>query len=175
MLAMSWGQWFLGMVVVFTCLLLILVILIQRGRGGGLVGAFGGATSSAFGTKTGDVFTWITVGLAGFFVFLAVMGNYAFDESKSPAMPPIPSATAPPTLPDGGVNVLPAPPGETAPPADIQPGTANDSALPVEGGAAPNETGLIPKPDSPAPPEQSDSAQPETQPAPEPGSPGTTP
>ncbi|WP_419193657.1 preprotein translocase subunit SecG [Kolteria novifilia] len=42
---------------------LILVILVQRGRGGGLAGALGGmGGSSAFGTKSGDVFTWITAG-----------------------------------------------------------------------------------------------------------------
>jgi len=41
---------------------LILLILVQRGRGGGLVGAFGGAGGqSAFGAKAGDLFTRITV------------------------------------------------------------------------------------------------------------------
>ena len=41
---------------------LILLILVQRGRGGGLVGAFGGGGGqSAFGAKAGDVFTKITV------------------------------------------------------------------------------------------------------------------
>ena len=38
-------------------LFLIALVLIQRGRGGGLAGAFGGAGGqSAFGTKAGDVF-----------------------------------------------------------------------------------------------------------------------
>ena len=41
---------------------MILLILIQRGKGGGLVGAFGGAGGqSAFGAKAGDLFTKITV------------------------------------------------------------------------------------------------------------------
>jgi len=41
---------------------LILLILVQRGRGGGLVGAFGGGGGqSAFGAKAGDLFTRITV------------------------------------------------------------------------------------------------------------------
>jgi len=41
---------------------LILLILVQRGRGGGLVGAFGGGGGqSAFGAKAGDLFTKITV------------------------------------------------------------------------------------------------------------------
>ncbi|MCJ7777168.1 MAG: preprotein translocase subunit SecG, partial [Sedimentisphaerales bacterium] len=42
---------------------LILVILIQKGKGGGLSGAFaGGMASGILGSKTGDVLTWITIG-----------------------------------------------------------------------------------------------------------------
>lgn len=41
---------------------MIILILLQRGRGGGLAGAFGGAGGqSAFGTKAGDTFTVITI------------------------------------------------------------------------------------------------------------------
>ncbi len=59
-------------------LLLIFVILLQRGRGGGLAGAFGGAGGqSAFGTKAGDVFTRITIGIALVWVIMAVLTGYA--------------------------------------------------------------------------------------------------
>ncbi|MFN0197125.1 MAG: preprotein translocase subunit SecG [Planctomycetaceae bacterium] len=52
--------------------LMIILILLQRGRGGGLAGAFGGAGGqSAFGTKAGDVFTKITVIFAVIWVALA--------------------------------------------------------------------------------------------------------
>jgi protein translocase SecG subunit len=58
------------------CLLLIVVVLLQKGRGGGLGGAFGGAGGSgAFGTRTGDVFTWVTIVLTGAFLVLAVIGT----------------------------------------------------------------------------------------------------
>lgn len=65
-----------------TGLLLVFIILLQRGRGGGLAGAFGGAGGqSALGTKAGDVFTKITVGLAVFWVFLACLSIYALRAS----------------------------------------------------------------------------------------------
>ena len=51
--------------------LLICLVLIQRGKGGGLAGAFGGVGgSSAFGTKAGDVFTRTTMILAGIWIAL---------------------------------------------------------------------------------------------------------
>ena len=61
------------MIVILT-LFLISIILIQRGKGGGLAGAFGGmGGSSAFGTKTGDVFTKITVGVAIAWILLSML------------------------------------------------------------------------------------------------------
>ena len=56
-------------------LLMMLVILIQRPKGGGLSGAFGGAGGSAqaaFGAKTGDVLTWVTVVFFALFLLLAM-------------------------------------------------------------------------------------------------------
>jgi preprotein translocase subunit SecG len=64
----------LNVVVVLLTLFLIGIILIQRGKGGGLAGAFGGVGgSSAFGTKTGDVFTKITVGVAIAWILLSML------------------------------------------------------------------------------------------------------
>ena len=62
----------LVMVLLFlTAVFLILLVLIQRGRGGGLAGAFGGlGGQSAFGTKAGDLFTRITIGVAAFWIIL---------------------------------------------------------------------------------------------------------
>ena len=102
---MAWGQWFLAVLLISVCCFLILVILLQRGRGGGLVGAFGGAGgSSAFGAKTGDVFTWITVIVATLFVVLAAVGNFVFDESAAPAR-----ASTVQTVPPGGLEPTPLP------------------------------------------------------------------
>jgi len=63
---------FLTTVFLIICVLLIVVVLLQKGRGGGVGGLFGGGGSSAFGTRTGDVFTWVTIVLVAFFLLLAV-------------------------------------------------------------------------------------------------------
>ncbi|MFQ5731196.1 MAG: preprotein translocase subunit SecG [Planctomycetaceae bacterium] len=59
-------------------LLLMFIVLLQRGRGGGLAGAFSGlGGQSAFGTKAGDVFTKITIVMACIWVVLAGVTGYA--------------------------------------------------------------------------------------------------
>ena len=59
---------------VFVAIALILIVLIQKGRGGGLSGAFGGAMAGGvLGSKTGDFLTWVTIGLVGLFLTLAVV------------------------------------------------------------------------------------------------------
>jgi preprotein translocase subunit SecG len=62
----------------FASIFLIFIILLQRGRGGGLAGAFGATGGqSAFGTKAGDVFTKITIGVAVIWVALAAVTGFA--------------------------------------------------------------------------------------------------
>lgn len=68
--------------IVSVCLLLIVIIMLQKGRGGGLSAALGGgASGSAFGSKTGDVFTWITVTLAGLYLILNIVGSLVFRQT----------------------------------------------------------------------------------------------
>lgn len=76
---LSWTQWFLASLIIMACLLLMIVILLQKGRGEGLAGALGGGGGGAFGSKTGDMFTWVTVVLASFVLLLSVVSNFAFD------------------------------------------------------------------------------------------------
>ena len=74
----------LGFFLVFVALILIALVLIQRGRGGGLAGAFGGAGGqSAFGTKAGDVFTRITVGVAAVWILLCILAINLLGSSRS--------------------------------------------------------------------------------------------
>ena len=73
-LAVSFGSHVLNVFIVILGLLLILTILIQRGKGGGLIGAFGGAGgSSPFGSKAGDTFTRVTIAMAGIWVLLIMI------------------------------------------------------------------------------------------------------
>lgn len=81
LLALPWMQFIFGWLFVGICVLLIGIIMLQKGRGGGLSGAFGGAGGhSAFGSKTGDVFTYITIVLAVLYLGAAVANNYVFRE-----------------------------------------------------------------------------------------------
>ena len=84
---------------------MMLIILLQRGRGGGLAGAFGGlGGQSAFGTKAGDVFTKITIGMAIAWTILAGVSGillranptqkYSFEENQEDADPKIPKSPA---------------------------------------------------------------------------------
>jgi preprotein translocase subunit SecG len=86
MLAIS--NWFLFPIItlfVAVCFLLIMIVLIQKGRGGGLAGAFGGAGgNTAFGAKTGDVLTWVTSILFGVFVLLAIILNLMTQSGNPP-------------------------------------------------------------------------------------------
>ena len=90
--------------IVSVCLLLIVIILLQKGRGGGLSAALGGGSSgSAFGSKTGDVFTWITVTLAGLYLILNVVGNLVFRQTvEAPTTIVSPLSIEGESVPDGG-------------------------------------------------------------------------
>ena len=75
----------LAILMIVTALFLILLVLIQRGRGGGLAGAFGGmGGQSAFGTKAGDMFTRITIGVAAFWIVLCVVSLKLMGGGNSP-------------------------------------------------------------------------------------------
>jgi len=70
---------------IFVGLFMMLLVLIQKGRGGGLSGAFGGGGgNTAFGTKTGDVLTWATSIVFGIFLVLAVFLNLVANQVGTP-------------------------------------------------------------------------------------------
>jgi preprotein translocase subunit SecG len=96
-------------------LMLIFIILLQRGRGGGLAGALGGmGGQSAFGTKAGDMFTRITIGLAAVWMIVAVGNIYALQYTGK--------------IYDGGSEAAPSAPALEKPPGDKLDSTADENA-----------------------------------------------
>ena len=97
---------------VLCSLALILVVLIQKGRGGGLSAAFGGGmASSLLGSKTGDFLTWVTIVLVAIFLTLAMLMAKFYR----------------PTVSDYDVS-QPAPQGQ---PMETQQPTTDEQAMPV--------------------------------------------
>jgi preprotein translocase subunit SecG len=118
---------------VLVCSFLVLVILLQQGRGGGMGAAFGGASQQVFGgAGAGNFLTRLTEGAAFTFMFTSILlaglasqrGPSRYEEAAKAvyagsATPlPAPSASAP---------AIPPP----APPPPIQ--------VPVSTGSAPVE------------------------------------
>jgi preprotein translocase subunit SecG len=120
---------------VLTAVGLVLVVLIQKGRGGGLTAALGGgAGGGLLGSKTGDFLTWVTIVLVGVFLLISVvMAKYyrptvrqfaapapppsAVDQARrQPATPPMTEQTSPemePAIPPEAESTeLPAPAGD---------------------------------------------------------------
>ena len=85
-------QGLLGLLMAFLSLFLILLVLVQRGKGGGLAGALGGpGGQSAFGSKAGDTFTWITVAVATVWGFVCAftmwyLGTHSVVADDGPAL-----------------------------------------------------------------------------------------
>lgn len=153
------------------CLLLILIVLLQKGRGGGLTAAFGGGGGGgAFGAKTGDVFTGITVVLAFVFLLLTVIGNYVFQPPKPPpraaliqgqpagAQLPAGQPGAIPPVRSAGQNPAPLPVGPAQPPAEeaqpaetdpVEPSNVSDASDDAPADAAPPEDVEESPPESP--------------------------
>ena len=141
----------LQVLLLLVSLFLVIVILLQRGRGGGLAGAFGGmGGQSAFGTKAGDVFTRITVVIAIIWVLLAGGSGVAMRMSAdSFARDAFESRS---TDDDGGTeSIVPdATPGTSAsdvfPPASdangelFPPASSEDADSPASEDAAPSTT-----------------------------------
>src|SRR3954447_4307112 len=100
---------------VLTCLVLMLVVLIQQGKGGDIASAFGGGSSqAAFGARTGaTLLTKVTWICAGLFIVCAlalsvigqrgpasVLGSVPLPKAPAASTPaPAKPATPPPAAP----------------------------------------------------------------------------
>lgn len=84
----TWSVVLLALGFVFVSVFMILVVLIQKPKGGGLSGAFGGAggTESSFvGAKIGDFLTWLTVGCFVLFLLLAMLLTWTINPTENAA------------------------------------------------------------------------------------------
>jgi preprotein translocase subunit SecG len=71
---LAWLPVPLNFILILLGLFLILLVLIQRGKGGGLIGALGGTGgSSPFGSRAGDQFTRLTIYVAALWLFLTML------------------------------------------------------------------------------------------------------
>lgn len=78
-----WLQIVFEVVLGFMGLFLILLVLVQRGRGGGLTGALGGmGGQSAFGAKAGDLFTRITIVVAAVWIVVSMFAVVSLGKSS---------------------------------------------------------------------------------------------
>jgi preprotein translocase subunit SecG len=144
LLASVWS-YVLGIATFVVAVFLILLILVQRGRGGGLTGALGGmGGQSAFGTKAGDMFTRVTMVTAAIWILLC-MATIKLVSSQNPWGASGKVGTTAPATPGkdaGKTGASRAAPGDKpeAQPAAKSDATESKSAAPAgtaSGGAAP--------------------------------------
>src|SRR3954465_11131747 len=125
-----------ALVLSFLAIFLILLVLVQRGRGGGLAGALGGmGGSSAFGAKAGDVFTRITIIVASIWIGICLIALF-WAKHKGDVLASSP-ATAVPASESGMLPAQKAPPDSKTAPATGSAAPADSKTAPAAGTTAP--------------------------------------
>jgi preprotein translocase subunit SecG len=152
-------QSLLGLMLTVVAIFMILLVLVQRGRGGGLAGALGGlGGSSAFGARAGDQFTWITYGAALVWFTLCIAAA-KFGASSGEELLNVPNrapsgasgAVAPATKDEDAPADIKAAGKQAAPAAETgapTPGESPTGEAASAGGAAPASSAPV---ESPAP------------------------
>ena len=126
---------------VINCLVLMLVILLQQGKGGDIANAFGGGSSqAAFGARSGaTVLSRATTVCAVLFIVgaiaLGILGQYEGGSvvgGRAPlAQPSTPGPKPTPTSPTGQKPATPAPATTPAPSSATPAAPANPRTTPV--------------------------------------------
>lgn len=128
-------QGILLVVFLIISVLMILIVLVQKPQGGGLSGAFGAASDSgagqtAFGARTGDALTTVTVLVFLLFLISAVTLNLLQKPASVPTQPTANQQDADTETGGAGAGSDPATdlPGMTTAPDDAPP--ADDESAP---------------------------------------------
>ena len=129
-------------VYVVICFFLILVVLLQQGKGADIAGAFGGGSSqTAFGARGATTFLHkLTTGAFVGFVLIAMLLSILEARPKASVIPKsLPAAAAPKAAPAAPGSA----PGQGAPSA---PAAAPGTSAPASGTSAPAPSGSPAKP-----------------------------
>ena len=148
------SQYVFGPALFLLSLFIVLLILLQRGRGGGLTGALGGAGgASAFGVKAGDIFTRITAVSVLLWIVLCALTTFwylpnSLDIASDPASLSLKKSSAGGMSGMGSSNPIPSEvaPSETAPsetaPSETAPSETAPSETKIENSTLGTETTL---------------------------------
>jgi preprotein translocase subunit SecG len=141
------------------CLALILIILLQTGKGAGMGAAFGGASQTVFGSTGRATFlTKVTIAAAVTFgltslglSFIGTSGTGVMDDYTPPAptMPSVPELPSIPEIPGGVEPNIPGGPPTTVP-GTLSPGEETGTVPPPAPGNLPD---LFPMPEGEQPSE----------------------
>ena len=75
---------FLTVLIILVCLFIMMVVLVQNPKGGGLGAGFGGAASNMMGVqRTGDLLEKLTWGSAIVLLVLSLSTSFFIDRNKS--------------------------------------------------------------------------------------------
>lgn len=131
---------------VAVAILLILVVLIQKGKGGGLSSMLGGmGASSLLGSKTGDVLTWVTIGLVSLLLVVAVLLDKFLKTHVSSVPRSVPAATMPVEAETPAAST----PAPAAAPAAGQPAASGEETTGTDGPAAQPQPAPSERPQTP--------------------------
>ena len=125
---------------VLACLVLMIVILLQQGKGGDIANAFGGGASQAvFGARAGaTVLTKVTSGLTVAFMTLALLLAVWGSRGTSSVVggvagpPQLPAAATAPIAPAPAATTTPAPAAATTPASTPAAAPATPAPAPTE-------------------------------------------
>lgn len=113
---------FLLVILIIVSLAVMIAILLQAGKGGGLAASFGGATTAAdslIGSRqAGNLLTKISWYGGGLFLFIAFLLGLMSNRTRVPRSvldQPFSSAPAAPAAPKGGAANVPVTPAPAAP------------------------------------------------------------